>query len=120
MNLVQMSFYGAVLAFVVMIVRVLAMNRLPKRTFIVLWSVVLIRLLLPFEITSAYSVSTLGNSQPLKTLRFQSTPFFLHLHISVELFRFSIFLLLFTVQCHLVNSREVDPAFDMGSYHFYD
>ncbi|MDE6847324.1 MAG: hypothetical protein K2J99_16380 [Lachnospiraceae bacterium] len=56
MSLAQMSFYGAVLTIVVMIVRALAINRLPKRTFIVLWSVVLIRLLVPFEITSSYSI----------------------------------------------------------------
>lgn len=56
MSLVQMSFYGAVLTVVVMIVRVLMINRLPKRTFIVLWGVVLLRLLVPFEITSPYSV----------------------------------------------------------------
>lgn len=56
MSLVQMSFYGAVLTIVVMIVRALMLNRLPKRTFIVLWGVVLFRLLIPFEITSPYSV----------------------------------------------------------------
>ena len=56
MSLVQMSFYGAVLTIVVMIVRALMLNRLPKRTFIVLWGVVLFRLLVPFEITSPYSV----------------------------------------------------------------
>ena len=34
--------------------------------------------------TSKGLLSTLGNSQPLKTLHFQSTPFFLHLHFSVD------------------------------------
>nr|WP_300901441.1 hypothetical protein [uncultured Acetatifactor sp.] len=34
--------------------------------------------------TSFLLKSTLGNSQPLKTLHFQSTPFFLHLHFSVD------------------------------------
>ena len=63
MSLAQMSFYGAVLTMVVIIVRALAINRLPKRTFIVLWCVVLIRLLIPFEITSVYSVySVVGDS----------------------------------------------------------
>ena len=39
--------------------------------------------LMLFISTSLQQVSTLGNSQPLKTLRFQSTSFFLHLHFSV-------------------------------------
>lgn len=56
MSLALMSFYGAVLTIVIIMLRALAINRLPKRAFLVLWSVVLIRLLVPFEITSAYSV----------------------------------------------------------------
>lgn len=55
MSIVQMSLYGTVLTIVVMVIRALAINRLPKRTFIILWSVVLVRLLIPFEITSEYS-----------------------------------------------------------------
>ena len=58
-SLLQMSFYGAVLTIVVMVIRVLAVNRLPKRTFIVLWGIVLIRLLIPFEIPSEFSVYSL-------------------------------------------------------------
>lgn len=59
MSLVQMSFYGTVLTIVVMVIRAVAINRLPKRTFIILWSVVLVRLLIPFEIASQYSVYSL-------------------------------------------------------------
>ncbi|MDE7258597.1 MAG: M56 family metallopeptidase, partial [Lachnospiraceae bacterium] len=59
MGLLQMSFYGAILILAVVLIRTVAVNRLPKRTFIVLWCVVLTRLLIPFEITSDYSVYSL-------------------------------------------------------------
>lgn len=59
MGLLQMSFYGAVMVLVVALIRTVAVNRLPKRTFIILWSVVLIRLLIPFEIPSNFSVYSL-------------------------------------------------------------
>lgn len=63
MSLMQMSLYGAVLTLAVIAIRAVAINRLPKRTFIVLWCVVLVRLLIPFEIPCEFSVySVLGDS----------------------------------------------------------
>lgn len=59
MGLLQMSLYGAIMILAVVLIRTIAVNRLPKRTFIILWCVVLTRLLIPFEITSDYSVYTL-------------------------------------------------------------
>ncbi|MDE6739834.1 MAG: M56 family metallopeptidase, partial [Lachnospiraceae bacterium] len=59
MGLLQMSLYGAIMILAVVLIRTVAVNRLPKRTFIVLWCVVLTRLLIPFEITSDYSVYSL-------------------------------------------------------------
>ena len=59
MNLLQMSLSGAVLIVVVIFIRALAINRLPKRTFLVLWGIVLLRLLVPFSIPSAVSVYSL-------------------------------------------------------------
>ena len=59
MGLLQMSLYGAIMILAVVLIRTVAVNRLPKRTFIVLWCVVLARLLIPFEITSDYSVYSL-------------------------------------------------------------
>ncbi|MBD5476512.1 MAG: hypothetical protein HDR17_11130 [Lachnospiraceae bacterium] len=56
MGLLQMSLYGAIMILAAVLIRIAAVNRLPKRTFIVLWCVVLTRLLIPFEITSDYSV----------------------------------------------------------------
>lgn len=59
MNIVKMSISGAVLIFVIVCVRALLINRLPKRTFLVLWAVALLRLLLPFSVPSGLSAYTL-------------------------------------------------------------
>lgn len=59
MNMVKMSISGAVLIFVIVCVRALLINRLPKRTFLVLWAVALLRLLLPFSVPSGLSAYTL-------------------------------------------------------------
>lgn len=56
MNLLQMSFYGAVLILVIAAVRALAINRLPKKTFLILWGIVMLRLLIPYSVPSALSV----------------------------------------------------------------
>lgn len=59
MSLLQMSFSGAVLILAVMAVRAAAIDRLSKKTFLCLWGLALLRLLLPFSIPSAVSVYTL-------------------------------------------------------------
>lgn len=56
MRISQMSFSGAILILVIVVIRALAINKLPKRTFLVLWEIVLIRLLIPFSIPSIFSV----------------------------------------------------------------
>ena len=61
MNLLEMSLAGAVLIIAVLILRAIFINRLPKKTFVVLWELVLIRLLLPFTFPSIFSVYTLLN-----------------------------------------------------------
>lgn len=58
MNLMEMSFYGAILILVILTVRAVLKNRLPKITFTALWMLVLLRLLVPFSISSAWSVYT--------------------------------------------------------------
>lgn len=58
MSLLQMSVSGAVLIAVIAVVRAAAIHRLPKRVFVMLWGIVLLRLLAPFSIparTSVYS-----------------------------------------------------------------
>ncbi len=58
MSLIQMSFSGAVMILVIFAVRTAAINRLPKKLFILLWELVLLRLLVPFSIPSVISVYT--------------------------------------------------------------
>lgn len=62
MGLLQMSLFGAVMIAVVVLIRTALVNRLPKRTFIILWCIVLARLLIPFEITSNFSFYSLFGS----------------------------------------------------------
>ena len=59
MNLLQMSLSGAVMILVIVVIRALAVNKLPKKTFLVLWSVVEVRLLIPYSLHSAFSVYSL-------------------------------------------------------------
>ncbi|MDE5865203.1 MAG: M56 family metallopeptidase [Lachnospiraceae bacterium] len=66
MNLFQMSFSGAILILAVIVVRAISINKLPKRTFLTLWAIVLLRLLIPFSIPSMLSVYSFVN---------RSTPF---------------------------------------------
>ena len=58
MDILQMSLSGAVLIIAVVIVRALTLHKLPKKTFLVLWSVVICRLLIPFSIPSRFSFYT--------------------------------------------------------------
>ena len=49
MSLLQMSVSGAVMIFVITVIRALAMDRVPKKTFLLLWYAALARLLIPFS-----------------------------------------------------------------------
>ena len=67
MNLVQMSFSGAIFIAVVIVIRAVSINKLPKRTFLVLWGIALLRLLIPFSIPSMLSAySFINRSIPVK------------------------------------------------------
>ena len=69
MSLLQMSFSGAVFILVIVIVRAVMINRLPKRTFLVLWGIALIRLLVPVSVPSPVSVySLLGQNETIYVL----------------------------------------------------
>ena len=50
MSLWQMSVSGAVMILVIVVLRALLLNKLPKRTFLVLWKIALARLLVPFSV----------------------------------------------------------------------
>ena len=60
MNVLQMSFSGAVFITAVVLIRGAAIHKLPKKTFLVLWELVMFRLLIPFSIPSVFSVYTLA------------------------------------------------------------
>lgn len=59
MTLLTMSFYGAVLISAILIIRAFTLHRLPKKTFLVLWGIALLRLLVPFELSSGVSLYSL-------------------------------------------------------------
>lgn len=61
MTLLEMSITGAVLITAILLIRTIMINRLPKQTFLILWSLALLRLLVPFTIPSAFSVYSLIN-----------------------------------------------------------
>lgn len=59
MTLLNMSLYGAVIILAVIIIRAFTLHKLPKQTFLILWAVALLRLLIPFEISSGFSLYSL-------------------------------------------------------------
>ncbi len=61
MSILQMSFSGAILILAILIFRAIFIYKLPKNTFIILWKVALLRLLLPFSIPSVFSAYSLLN-----------------------------------------------------------
>ena len=60
--ILQMSIQAGVLIAAIIIIRAIALNRLPKTVFLVLWGVVLMRLLVPFSFSSRFSIYTLINN----------------------------------------------------------
>ncbi len=59
MNLMQMSLAGAVMILVIIVIRAMFINKLPKKTFLALWGVVAARLLIPCSFRSAFSIYSL-------------------------------------------------------------
>ena len=59
MDLVQMSVQAGVLIAAVVIVRAITLYRLPKGSFLALWGIVIARLLIPFSLTSKWSIYNL-------------------------------------------------------------
>ncbi len=70
MSLWQMSLSGGIIIMLIMLVRSILINKLPKRTFVFLWKVALLRLLIPFSIpctlsiVSPYDVGIPGKDAP--------------------------------------------------------
>lgn len=61
MDILKMSLSASVFILAIIIIRALALYRLPKMTFLVLWVVALCRLLIPFSVPSRLSIYTLVN-----------------------------------------------------------
>lgn len=64
MSLIWMSISGGIMILVVTVVRFLAINRLPKRAFLLFWVAILLRLLIPFSVSSALSAYTVIDRNP--------------------------------------------------------
>ena len=75
MSLLEMSLSGAVMILVIVVIRALVINRLPKKTFLALWGITLMRLLVPYSVPSTFSVySLLGKLlSPAKTEPFRAS-----------------------------------------------
>jgi len=60
-NLLQISVSAAILILLIAAIRGLAIHRLPKKTFVALWCVVLLRLLVPFSFPLPFGVYTVAD-----------------------------------------------------------
>jgi len=56
MSLVQMSISAGLLVIAIVLIRAVALNRLPKTTFLILWGVALFRLLIPVTIPARFGL----------------------------------------------------------------
>lgn len=57
-DIVRLSLWSSVLIAAVVIIRMFTLHKLPKKTFLVLWGIVVCRLLIPFSIPSHFSLYT--------------------------------------------------------------
>ena len=82
MSLLQMSFLGTVIILLIVVFRAVLINRLPKKTFLILWWIALIRLLVPFSIKSVTSIYSLLQSiySDINPVRTAQTTTFLPIH----------------------------------------
>lgn len=82
MSLLQMSFLGTVIILLIVVLRAVLINRLPKKTFLILWRIALIRLLVPFSIKSVTSIYSLLQSiySDINPVRTAQTTTFLPIH----------------------------------------
>ncbi|WP_310604147.1 M56 family metallopeptidase [Anaerosporobacter sp.] len=74
MSLLKMSFTGAVMILVIVVIRALTINKLPKKTFLALWGIVLLRLLLPFSLPSMFSAYSVIEQNTSTMQVIQNTP----------------------------------------------
>ena len=82
MSLLQMSFLGTVIILLIVVLRAVLISRFPKKTFLILWWIALIRLLVPFSIKSVTSIYSLFQSiySAINPVRQMETTTFLPIH----------------------------------------
>ena len=69
MSLLQMSVTGGVMILAITVLRALAINHVPKKTFLALWGAALLRLVLPVSLSSTLSIySLLGQKTALNVV----------------------------------------------------
>jgi len=56
MSLLHMNIYGSLLIAFTVIIRIFGINKLPKRTFIILWLIAISRLLIPYTLPSMINI----------------------------------------------------------------
>lgn len=77
LNLLQMSVAGGVLILAVVLIRAIAINRLPKRFFLLFWGIAVFRLIIPFSPASPfsiYNVRQLGENSVFRCLEREERP----------------------------------------------
>ncbi|MCI8285967.1 MAG: peptidase M56, partial [Firmicutes bacterium] len=75
MSLLQMSLSGGAMILAAVLIRALALHRLPKRIFLAIWGLVLIRLLVPFSLPAECSIySLLDRAAPRASAAAYSPP----------------------------------------------
>ena len=68
MRFLHMSIAGGIMILAITLIRALTIYRLPKKTFLALWSAALLRLLIPFSLPSVFSLySLIGRNVPAMT-----------------------------------------------------
>ena len=58
MMLMHMSISGGILIILIMALRMLAVKRLPKKVFVLLWEIAALRLLIPFDLPFQYGIAS--------------------------------------------------------------
>lgn len=56
--LLTMSISGGILIILIIVLRFFAINKLPKKVFVLLWDIVLLRLLIPFNLPISYGIAS--------------------------------------------------------------
>ena len=74
MNLIQMSAAGSCIILATVMVRTLAIHKLPKRTFLILWGIAFVRLVFPFSIPASFSLFALLRRSAPVAVRMEAAP----------------------------------------------